>query len=490
MPKNHIVRNKLHYYIAYSLPCITTAWLIAPLGVVQGIYAKYFGLSLTTIAIVILCARFIDAISDPLVGYFSDYHYRRTGTRKPFVLFGGLLFIISSYFLYVPFGVDVPVLLNTELPNNIATVSTSYFAFWFIAFMVAWTLFEIPHITWASEIAPKTDDKAKVYSLRSASSYLGLLLFFSIPMLPVFGSPDISPSTLKISVVTAAFFLLLLLGICLIVAPDRFQSSTLQDLSFSHLKSFSVKKKVAITKLDGNIRLLIKNILANTPFSLFIAAYLFSFLGAGMWNGLIFIYVDGYLGLGEQFASMFTLAYIVAILVTPLWYRLAVVLGKKTTWFLAMIIMIMSFIYTGILDPSDTKLADLVIIKVMNILGFACIGVIGPAMVSEISDYGTLKSGDERSAIYFSFFAFFAKSGGAVAAALGLGIAGWYGFDVSSTEHSAHSILGLTFAIAWLPVFFTVVALIFILLTPINTHRHTIIRRRLDAQIAKKHTFE
>ena len=243
MPTTHIVKNKLHHYIAYSLPCITTAWLIAPLGVVQGIYAKYFGLSLTTIAIVILCARFIDAISDPLVGYFSDHHYRRTGSRKPFILVGGLLFIISSYFLYVPFGVEIPILLNTELSNNIANVSTSYFAFWFIAFMVAWTLFEIPHITWASEIAPKTDDKAKVYSLRSASSYLGLLLFFSIPMLPVFDSPDISPSTLKISVVTAAFFLVILLVICLSVAPNRSQSSSLQALSAITRNHFLSKKK-------------------------------------------------------------------------------------------------------------------------------------------------------------------------------------------------------------------------------------------------------
>ena len=64
----HASANKNAYYLAYSAPAIASACLIAPIGVVQGVYAKYFGLPLSTIALVILCARCFDAISDPVVG--------------------------------------------------------------------------------------------------------------------------------------------------------------------------------------------------------------------------------------------------------------------------------------------------------------------------------------------------------------------------------------------------------------------------------------
>ena len=53
--------------------------LIAGTNIVQGIYAKYFGLALTTIAAVVLLVRISDAITDPLIGYLSDRYQDRYG---------------------------------------------------------------------------------------------------------------------------------------------------------------------------------------------------------------------------------------------------------------------------------------------------------------------------------------------------------------------------------------------------------------------------
>ena len=89
-------------YLAYVSPMLMLAFLWAPMGIVQGIYAKYFGVTLTAIASVFFIASLFDAVTDPLVGYFSDRYQIVLGSRKPFVLVGGLLFLLSSYFLYVP----------------------------------------------------------------------------------------------------------------------------------------------------------------------------------------------------------------------------------------------------------------------------------------------------------------------------------------------------------------------------------------------------
>ncbi len=53
-------------------------------------------------------------------------------------------------------------------------------------------------------------------------------------------------------------------------------------------------------------------------------------LAWGMWQGLIFFYVDGYLGLGAQFAQMFLIAFFVGLVVAPILGKLGAIIGKKT----------------------------------------------------------------------------------------------------------------------------------------------------------------
>ena len=90
-------RQPLHH-LAYAAPVCGIYFLMGSLGLLQGIYAKYFGMPLSTIALVLFVSRLFDAISDPIIGYWSDRVYACTGSRKPFVVCGVLLFIISSIF--------------------------------------------------------------------------------------------------------------------------------------------------------------------------------------------------------------------------------------------------------------------------------------------------------------------------------------------------------------------------------------------------------
>lgn len=457
--------SKVSIYLAYSAPHITTYWLIAPVGVVQGIYAKYYGLSLTTIAAIVLVARLFDAITDPLIGYLSDRYYRYSGTRKPFMLTGGLLFILSSYFLYVP-------------PLQVTAI---YFITWFMAVYLAWTLFEIPHIAWAGDLALNSQDKTKIYSFRSIAGYFGQLLFYSVPLLPIFPTREITPETLRVSVIAAGTLMALFLYYCLKVTPDRSNPLRKTNVDSPNRKVSSDVISLKTMRSRKLLVLLLSSFSINRPLFLFICAYLFNSISAGMWFGLIFIYVDAYLNLGAQFAQMFIIAFAVGIITTPFWCKIANSLGKKNAWLLAMVLIISSFIYTGTLTPGNTDFRDLLALKTMQTIGYSCMLAIAPAMVSEISDYGKWKTGSDQTATYFSLYTFCMKASGAIGLALGLSIAGWYNFDASASIHSEYSVDGLILAITWVPLVFGCIATIFIALSPINIHRHTIIRRRLDA---------
>jgi len=431
---------------SYALPYIPVVMLFAPMmTVIQGVYAKYYGIELANLASIILLSRLLDAISDPVVGYYSDRYHAKHGTRKPFIVGGTLLVLICAYFLFIPFGEVTPF----------------YAGFWLIAFYSAFTLFEIPHMTWPSDIARNSSDKTKLYSYRSAASYCGLILFYSVPLLPIFKSSEITPETLKVTFIIAA-----ILGLLFIIPAIRVVPNGSASLSTNYMeRTFSLI----------SLKYIFKEIVTNKPFMLFLFAFVFSGFSIGMWYGLIYIYVDAYLHMGDQFAKMFLIAFFVGLCATPFWYKFILIVGKKNAWMFATAIFICSFIYTGMLEPENTSFIQLLAVKVIQTCGLACVLIVAPAMLSEIIDYSFWKTNAERKSIYFSVKVFFEKANFAAGAALALAIAGWYGFDMAASEHTKESIVGLKMAIVWAPTLLGSISLIFIALSPIDERRHRII---------------
>jgi len=450
----------------YSAPYITMVWLAAPIPILQGVYAKYYGFSLTTLASIVLLARLFDAISDPLIGYYSDRYARRTGTRKPFILAGGLLLILSAYFLYVPIGGS----------GESVSVSVVYFTFWFMAVYLGMTLFEIPHSAWASELALTSTDKAKIFSVRSIAGSLGMVCFYLVPLLPFFDTQDITPETLKVSVISAGVLMLLFLYFCIRNTPNRLSHPSI-DMNEQCGNSGNSNNK-------NSLRLLLSSIVGNKPLVIFFAAFLAYGFAAGMWYGLVFFYVDSYLGLGEYFAQVFLLSFVVGIIATPVWCKLAIIFGKKTVLSVAIILLVLSYLYASVLTPEVSGFRELLVLQVLNISGGVCMIAFAPAMLSEIIDYSTLRYRIENTATYYALFMFLGKFNIAVGGGLGLAIAGWHSFDATTTAQTAEGVVGLLIGMAWLPIVFITIALVLIVLSPINSRRHGIIRRRLDTQIA------
>ena len=130
--------------------------------------------------------------------------------------------------------------------------------------------------------------------------------------------------------------------------------------------------------------------------------------------------------------------------------------------------------------PSDTA---------VNVASGA-IWALVPAQLSHIVDYDTWKNGGERSATYYSLYNLVLKSSGALGGAFGLALAGWFGFDATSTSQSDSGVLGLHAALAYGPFLFFLLAMVFVYLNPINETRHRSIRKWLDRQEARAGVFE
>ena len=442
--------------IAFMMPLIGVFFVFGPVvAVLGGIYAKYYGLSLTSIATVILVAKLFDAVTDPLIGYYSDRWRLKTGSRKPLILFGALLLIPSAYYLFVP-----PI-----------EVSALYFAFWYMVFYLAFTLFMIPYLAWAHEFTETSKDKAMVFSGINIAGQMGSALFYVLPLLPFFISTDISPEVLKVTAFVGAALFLPSLYLAFRFVPDGVRNEAPVTCEKNLPSAFHQVLQAA------------QELVNNRPFLLFVWIAVFTGIAIGLWMGLLFIFVDAYLNLGGQFAKMALWAMVGGALAIPVWYRIVVRWGKRLPWLVGMSALLLVFVCTGLFSPEYSGYPSMLVLYLSLTFFVGSSSVIAGPMLCDIIDYGCYQTGHERSGLYFSIQGLMLKIQVAIGGGLGLAIIGWLGFDMNAVTHSAASIFGLKLSISWLPALLMIPALICIYRIPLSEHRMTIIRRRLARRV-------
>ena len=439
--------------IAYALPTLGTFFLIGPIGLIQGIYAKYFGVALTTIAAVLLISRIFDAVTDPIIGYVSDRYYALTGSRKPFIVFGCLMLIVSSYFLWVP--------VNPSSVDASTKVSGLYFFLCFLAFYLSHTIFEIPHMAWGSELAVTTTDKNSIFAWRIAMASCGGLLFYIVPLLPFFETSDITPQTLQWTALAASIVMLPALFLSLYIVPSG-QSERPKE------------------KQRNSQRLDITMIIKNKPLLIFLSAFMLTGLSLGMVVALQFIFIDSYLKMGEHFALISLISIVASILSLRVWVFLAARLGKQIAWCMGVVMIVIGILVMSALNPEETNFQLLLIVSILGTCGGSAGSVIAPSVLSDVIDYSSWKFGVDCSASFFSLYTLAIKANVALGGALGFFIAGWYNFDPSAIDYSSDSIFGLRLAFIFIPAFIALASIFFIVLLPISARRHALIKRCLD----------
>ena len=447
------------HQVLYALPAGATALLYGgPLVVMQGIYAKYYDIPLSTIAFILLIANLFDAVTDPIVGYYSDRYHSRTGTRKPFIIFGSFLFIFGGCFLFSP-------------PED---VSAFYFLLSFLLFYLGSTLFNIPHFAWGNEISGSAKSSTRIFTCRALMVALGGMIFYSIPQLPFFETTEFTPKVLRWAVVISGVLIVPSLILCVYFVPRSYR----QDPQEFFPVDAGVKDgdKVKANKS----RVAFKSIFKNGPFFLFLLAFFFSGLGLGSWGALIFIFVDSYLDQGWHFSLVALMGMGGGIVGLRIWLAVSNWIGKANAWIVGVVVTVLSIFSMLLLVPDSSSFMMLVMIMLPAFLGTMSIAVFAPALLSDIIDYSKWKFQEDVAGSYFSVYFLITKVNTALGGALGLAVAGWYGFDPSSIDHGSEAIFGLKLAAIFMPIMLFFLSIIFISRIPIDERRHATVCRALS----------
>ena len=133
-------------------------------GMPQLISNNTFWGFLTVAGVVTIFGRVVDAIADPLVGYWSDRSTSKLGRRKSFMLYGGLPLIICLALLFFP-PVGEESILNVFYMGLLLGLTLFFF-----------TVYVLPFITLIAEVTHTETERINLVTIQALFKLIGVIV--------------------------------------------------------------------------------------------------------------------------------------------------------------------------------------------------------------------------------------------------------------------------------------------------------------------------
>lgn len=336
--KNHHVtaqedRIPLFQKAIYSLGGLVNNIQAAALGAMVLVLNLGLGMNPALVGLIGAIPRLVDAISDPITGYFSDNVRTPWGRRRPVIFIGAIL---GGLFFMLMFQL---------FPGRSEMFYFWYFLIFQCLFFIGFTCYSIPWIALGYEMTPDYHERTR---LQGITNFIGQFAWLIAPWFFLFMNnkawfPDIVSGGRSLAIIVGAF---IMVGGML---PAIFN----KEVNYKNLSKPDVKGAWNVTKdffkgagmafqCGPFLKLCLTTLLIFGGFMLASAftAYVIFFYVNGQQPTMDLMYQNGgaLLGVNGSISSLFTF---IAIFLTT-W--ISTKIGKKKTFLLAMSLAIFGFI--------------------------------------------------------------------------------------------------------------------------------------------------
>lgn len=428
--------------VRFSAIAVPVAAAGLPLGVyLPAIYARDYGLSLTTIGIIFLLGRLWDAIADPAMGALSDRTRSIYGRRKPWIAAGGIVFGLSSIFLFFP-------------PFGVTPLSLGIVLFFFY---LGWTAVQIPFQAWSGEVSGDYHQRTRIATYQTVVTSSALLLTLILPTI----ADQLRPGDGRLQ--------LTLMGglVLLTIVPALFL--TLTALSEPPLPPLPASRP----RLGETIRAI-----TGEPLLLRVLASDFAVtLAQNIRAALIVFFVTFYMGRPEWAGGLFLFQFVFGIFAGPIWLKIGRRYGKHRTAVAGELVQVAINLSLLLVTPDSFPL--LLALTLAQGLAQGSGNLMLRAIVADVADKHRLDSGEDRTGLYYSVFSLAGKTATAVAVGIALPLVSWLGFDPKGVN-SPEALTGLLLVFALGPAIAHAFSAALIARFPLDEAAHAEIRRQLE----------
>ncbi|GBG26288.1 Inner membrane symporter yicJ [Hondaea fermentalgiana] len=371
---DHDAHVSWYVRVQYALPSLGLAAVQVMMSTfVPKFYTDNLHVSLSVLGYLSLGSLVFDAITDPVVGFLSDFTRSRWGRRRPWIFAGGL------YLAACIFGILAP---PYGLSENQLVIWACVFV---MNIMMASTITRVPWYALGMELTHLHDEKTSVFATREAMYIVGSIFGAGLPLAINFFMGDVESDEdqrdqyvilgILIGIVTAVSNVS-----CAIEVKER-----RYHLIPKHPRGTSIAMMYGLSSLLRNYAHLTHDLSHYKP-----ARYLLlsaSVYGAATYTGAFFFsyYVD-YVVDARDYLEIILIIYIVtAIACIPLWVWLAKRYEKISMARLAMLIQ--SIVLTGcfffVREGDFARFQGAVVLAGIGFGGYAALRA---SLISDLSD--------------------------------------------------------------------------------------------------------
>jgi len=171
--------------------------------------------------------------------------------------------------------------------------------------------------------------------------------------------------------------------------------------------------------------------------------------GQGVRNTLLLFVVSHYMGRPSLGSTLMLVQYVFGIAAAPIWMQIARQFGKHRTAIAGELVQVA--VNLGLLAVTPGDLSLLIALTIAQGLSQGSGNLMLRAMVSDVADQHRLKTGHDRTALFFSAFSISLKLGFALAVGIALPLVGALGFDPQAAQNSSQALTGLLVVFAMGP---------------------------------------
>lgn len=391
-----------------------------------------------------------DAVTDPLIGIWSDNLKWKWGRRRPLLLAVALPYGILSWLLFTDFNL-----------GDRGTII--YFILAVIGYMTAFTFLNVPYTALAAEMTQDYDERTSLISFRTLWSMVASIFGAALPFMlagafaDMFGSQRIGWSISAAILGLASVFPIL--------------------LTWRMTRGYELFPEQATVKWR-DIR---EALLGNRPFRYVMGIWTFGIVAINVSAAAVVYFFTYRMGYSEDESSIAFLFFMCASVIwVPIISKTAQNLGKRKSlmifmggWAFVCAVLFM------MVDQGDTIF--LYCLLFLAAMGNSGIYLLGWSMIPDVIEVDEFKTGQRREGLYFGIIAFSQKLGSAIAIWLigvSLSLVGYTPGAAQSTK----AMWGIRLIFSEGTAFFILLVIIVCLFSPMTREKH----QALTEAIARK----
>jgi glycoside/pentoside/hexuronide:cation symporter, GPH family len=381
---------------AYSLFSIPLAMAALPVYVhVPKLYAGELGMPLGLIGVILLGARLLDALQDPLFGYLSDRCLR------------------------LPLGRAIPIILGLPLLGagfvglfHPPQANQAGLAIWLIlTLLIVYIGFSaacISYFAMGADLSGDYHERTRVTASRSAYGLLGVLIASVVP-----GMLDVNAGS------GLALFSLLFVPVSIAAA-------------FVTLRR--TRRPPPSTGAKATLRSVLLP-LQDTKFRWLMGAFVLSGIAGAIPGTLILFFVDDVIRRPELAGVFLGIYFVFGAIGMPIWILASKVLGKRRAWMSGMLLAVFAFVWAYFLHAGD--FIEFAIVCALSGIAYGAELAIPPSMLADLVDAQAERERQRPDGVYFGLWQMVEKFNLAAAAGIALPLLAWIGYEPGVVQHYA-----------------------------------------------------